>query len=448
MESSDQAKRVNELEVRVAQLERENAELRSKRAADEVTEAKQLDDDHDKNEDQLTPAQIERYSRQLLIAGGFGVTGQLELLKSSVLIVGAGGIGSTVILYLAASGVGKLTIVDFDEVDISNLHRQIIHSSEDVGMNKAESARKAVERINPSIQVEILKMPLSSSNALPIVSQHDCVVDASDNPLTRYTVNDACVLGNVPLVSGSAIGCEGQLTVYNYKGGPCYRCLYPKQSVSEGSKTCSDNGVLGPVPGLVGILQAMETIKLLTGFGHVMSDRLAMYDSLECSFLRIKKPPKQSSCAVCGPNATIKTMDDSYNASSSSRGPSCATAASSPPVPTSNDISCTDYSLLRKNNQPHILLDVRVKEQYELCTLDGAINLPLEELEGKLSYVENLSDGTKPIFCLCRRGIASAMATNMLLEAQQKHPNLHSVMNIKGGLNSWRDSVDSSFPKY
>jgi adenylyltransferase/sulfurtransferase len=141
-------------------------------------------------------------------------------------------------------------------------------------------------------------------------------------------------------------------------------------------------------------------------------------------------------------------MEDSYNASSSSRGPSCAAPASAPQVPTSNNIACTDYSLLRKNNQPHILLDVRVKEQYELCNLDGAINLPLEELEGRLSYVENLSGGTKPIFCLCRRGIASAIATNMLLEAQQKHPNLHSAMNIIGGLNSWRDSVDSSFPKY
>lgn len=268
MDSSDQAKRINELEQRVAQLEKENADLRSKSAAEEVAEPKETnDDENDKNEDKLSPEQIERYSRQLLIAGGFGVTGQLVLLKASVLIVGAGGIGSTVILYLAASGVGKLTIVDFDEVDISNLHRQIIHKSQDVGMNKAESARTAVEALNPSIQVEILKMPLSSSNALDIVSQHDCVVDASDNPLTRYTVNDACVLGNIPLVSGSAIGCEGQLTVYNYKGGPCYRCLYPKQSSSEGSKTCSDNGVLGPVPGLVGILQAMETIKVLTGFG-------------------------------------------------------------------------------------------------------------------------------------------------------------------------------------
>lgn len=179
-----------------------------------------------------------------------------------------------------------------------------------------------------------------------------------------------------------------------------------------------------------------------------MHDRLAMYDSLQCSFMRIKKPPKQPACAVCGPNATIKTMEDSAKASSSSRGPSCSTTTSVPPVPPSNNITCTDYSIIRKNNEPHILLDVRVKEQYELCNLEGAINLPLEELQDKLSFVENLSSGSKPIYCLCRRGIASAIATNMLLDAKEKYPNLHSVVNIKGGLNAWRDSVDGSFPRY
>lgn len=267
----DQSKRISELEEYIAKLERENAALRSRATPDEVAAeltSMNIDDDVDKGMgDRLTPDQIERYSRQLLIAGGFGVKGQLKLLNSSVLIIGAGGIGSTVILYLAASGVGKLTIVDFDEVDVSNLHRQVIHKSHDVGMNKAESARRAAKALNPSIEVEIIKMPLTAVNALSIVSTHDCVVDASDNPQTRYTVNDACVLGNVPLVSGSAIGYEGQLTVYNYKGGPCYRCLYPKQSTTEGSKTCSDNGVLGPVPGIIGILQAVETIKVLTGLG-------------------------------------------------------------------------------------------------------------------------------------------------------------------------------------
>ena len=172
-----------------------------------------------------------------------------------------------VILYLAACGVGNLTIVDFDHVDVSNLHRQVIHHTNDVGLNKAESAARAVSDLNPTIHCEIVKSPLTSDNALELVSKQDIVVDASDNPRTRYLVNDACVLSGTPLVSGSAVGTEGQLTVYNYLGGPCYRCLYPKVDEREGSKSCSDSGVLGPVPGLIGVLQSVEVIKVLTGIG-------------------------------------------------------------------------------------------------------------------------------------------------------------------------------------
>jgi adenylyltransferase/sulfurtransferase len=168
---------------------------------------------------------------------------------------------------LAACGVGNLSIVDFDSVDISNLHRQVIHKANDVGLNKAESARRAVQDLNPSISCTIITEPLTTSNALKLISSHDCVVDASDNPQTRYLINDACVLSGKPLVSGSAMGTEGQLTVYNYNDGPCYRCLYPKPNATEGSKSCADNGVLGPVPGLIGILQAIETMKVVTGVG-------------------------------------------------------------------------------------------------------------------------------------------------------------------------------------
>ena len=173
----------------------------------------------------------------------------------------------TVILYLAACGIGNISIVDFDEVDVTNLHRQVIHKTNDVGLNKAESARRAVNDLNPSISCTIVTEPLTSSNAFELVASHDCVVDASDNPQTRYLINDACVLSGKPLISGSAIGVEGQLTVYNYNGGQCYRCLYPKPNATEGSKSCADNGVLGPVPGLIGILQAVETIKVITGVG-------------------------------------------------------------------------------------------------------------------------------------------------------------------------------------
>lgn len=265
IDAEDQSKRIQQLEERLRDLERDNASLRSKVGLNEQEDDGDCAEDGDRLN--LTPAEIERYSRQLLIPGGFGVEGQLKLLRSSVLIVGAGGIGSTVILYLAASGIGKMTIVDFDKVELSNLHRQVIHKSCDVGMNKAESACKAAMALNPSIECDAMKMPLTNSNALELVSEHDCVIDASDNPQTRYTINDACVIGGKPLVSGSAMGCEGQLSVYNYNGGPCYRCLYPKVSVAEGSKTCADNGVLGPVPGIIGMLQAMETIKIVANYG-------------------------------------------------------------------------------------------------------------------------------------------------------------------------------------
>jgi len=168
-------------------------------------------------------------------------------------------------LYLAACGIGNLTVVDFDEVDVSNLHRQIIHKTSNVGWNKAESARQAVHTLNPSVALNVISEPLTANNAIELIASTDCVIDASDNPHTRYTINDACVISGKPLVSGSAMGLEGQLTVYNFNGGPCYRCLYPKPNQKEGLKSCSDNGVLGPVPGLIGILQALETIKIITG---------------------------------------------------------------------------------------------------------------------------------------------------------------------------------------
>lgn len=243
----------------------------------------------------LTTNQISRYSRQLLLSDGFGVEGQRKLLSSKVLVVGAGGIGSSLLLYLAASGVGHVTIVDYDAVERSNLHRQIIHRDRDaVGggvvrsdtdtkkKNKAQSAKEAMLRLNPTVSITALDVCLDSTNIIMLVHRHDVVVDASDNPATRYLINDACILCNVPLVSGSAMGTEGQLTVYNYnpsrdnnntnQGGgcnksACYRCLYPNPNPMEGCKSCSDNGVLGPVPGLIGVLQAVEVIKIITGIG-------------------------------------------------------------------------------------------------------------------------------------------------------------------------------------
>jgi len=417
----------------------------------------------------LAPHQVSRYSRQLLLSDGFGVTGQKQLLSSSILVIGAGGIGSSVLLYLAASGIGHITIVDYDNVEMSNLHRQVIHQDcnsskkiNDVGMNKALSAKQAMLKLNPTISVTALNAVISSTNALELVSKHDLVVDACDNPLTRYLVNDACILANKTLVSGSAMGTEGQLTVYNYqptnkesegeekpqKRTACYRCLYPNPNPSEGCKSCSDNGVLGMVPGTIGILQAVEVIKIITGVGNVMHDRLLMYDSLNCSFLNIKKPPRRKNCAVCSEEevATIKSMEDSAKSLENVRGPSvCAVKSPANVLPEENKISCIKYNEVRQSNVPHVLLDVRVPRQYEMCSLDGSINLPLGQLQSKLEMVDKLSNnGELSVYCLCRRGIASAAAVKVIQESTYKG----KVYNIEGGLTSWVQSVDTDFPQY
>lgn len=363
------------------------------------------------------------------------------------IVVGAGGIGSTLLLYLASSGVGNITVADFDNVEMSNLHRQVIHTNENTGMNKAVSACKAIRELNPTIHCTPFQEPITFENAMSIVSRHDCVVDACDNPQTRYLVNDACILSKKPLVSGSAMGTEGQLTVYGYRGGGCYRCLYPKANPTEGCKSCSDNGVLGPVPGLIGVMQATETLKVLTGIGSTMHNRLLMYDSLNCSFMNVKKPPRRKNCTVCSSEATIKSMEDSKETSILVRGPQL-TQSQIPenPLLTSLspdlEVSCQDYSKVRQEGLPHILLDVRVSRQFKMCSLDGALNIPLESLEKRCKEIEDMAKNT-PVYCICRRGIASVEATRIL--AKESEAN---VYNVKGGYQAWNKEVDSKFPNY
>ncbi|KAL7548754.1 hypothetical protein ACHAWF_016017 [Thalassiosira exigua] len=418
----------------------------------------------------LRPDQISRYSRQLLLSDGFGVEGQKKLLSSSVLVVGAGGIGSTVLLYLAAAGVGHVTICDHDDVETSNLHRQVIHRDVDARdgggeerprTNKTISAKRAMLALNPTMSCAALPVMIAAENASDLVARHDVVVDACDNPRTRYLLNDACVLAGKTLVSGSAMGTEGQLTVYNYnspagKDGPekkrtaCYRCLYPKPVASEGRKSCSDNGVLGTVPGAVGVLQAVEAIKVLTGLGTVLHDRLLMYDALRCSFLSVKKPPRRPKCAVCSPAATIRTMDDSEASLGAVRGPGECAFAAPADLPDEANVTCVEYDEVRRSGQAHVLLDVRVPRQYDMCSLEGSTNVPLDRLESDLGQIGELSGGKRPVYCLCRRGIASAEATRILRKGmgEGRAEGVHSVYNVSGGLESWTRTVDSGFPRY
>lgn len=441
---------MGELEARIKILEEENRILRSAlQMQSEFFSCSQSSEQFLPTLDvlsELSADHVERYSRQMITADGFGVGGQKKLLSSAVLVIGAGGIGSTAIPYLAAAGVGRIGIVDFDTVDISNLHRQVIHKTADIGMNKAVSACHAVRSLNPMCEVYSYETDLNHGNALPLVQNFDCVVDCSDNPKTRYLVNDACVLAEKPLISASAIGTEGQVTVYNFQGAPCYRCLYPTPNAAGGCRTCVDAGVLGPVPGLVGILQATETLKVLTGSGTTMKGHLLMYNAMDCSFLKIVKPPKQTKCRVCGPDATILSMEASNASLLHAQGPMQTIAR--PSLPSESNITCIEYSRVREDKVPHILVDVRTKLQFEMCALEKAVHIPLSSLSQQLDQIEKLSGGTKPVYCICRRGVDSVEATRILDAAKLSHPNIHSAKNVAGGLVSWRKEVDTSFPKY
>jgi adenylyltransferase and sulfurtransferase len=481
----------------------------------------------------LSNDEIFRYSRHLLLSDGYGVRGQLHLIhRCSVLVIGAGGIASTLLPYLATAGVGCLGIVDGDVVELSNLHRQfVLHdapapAAAAAPKNKAASAKQTLHRLNPTLKrVTAYQYHLTAANALALVSQYDCIVDASDNPQTRYLVNDACVLAGKPLVSGSAVGTQGQLTVYNYPprhlpaneqlrqqqqrskpGGAsdggidrststcppfgCYRCLYPNPATSSsGSQSCSDAGVLGPVPGLIGILQAIETLKVLLSSSsikedendgvkkdsektewntNVMYDRLLMYDALDCSFLNVRKPPRRTDCSVCGDHPTITSMEESLDSLQDTRGPACTrnmatTKTASGSVGTEDDdengITCQEYhSEIVQLKIPHILLDVRVPQQFDMCALPHAVNVPLETLLGggdsssgtaalaSMPVELSSSSDTRPIYCICRRGVASVHAVRIL--RSRLKDSSRKVFNVRGGLVAWQKQVDSSFPSY
>lgn len=455
----------------------------------------------------LTAAEIERYSRQLILSesDGFGVKEQLHMMRdSSVLVIGAGGIASTLLLYLAAAGVGCITIFDFDTVQPSNLHRQVLYSNAQVGQNKAVAAKAAMLRLNPTLP-NIVSIPHAfgaDDAALQTVAAHTVVVDASDNPATRYLVNDACVLAghHTPLVSGSAVGTQGQVTVYNYSNvgssSGCYRCLYPNPALQSECRSCADAGVLGPVPGVIGLLQAMEVLKILaaqatsnsSGFGaRVLHDRLVLYDGASCTFAGVKKPKaRRTDCPVCGSQPTIRSMADSQRNLQDTRGPSIspldATTSTSTgggddddPDDETRNVSCLEYQRIRQQGEAHVLLDVRVERQFALCSLPGSVNIPLEQLMNNndaATTCERIANtlsknGAIPVFCICRRGIASNQATHLLNsyyqspsfvqspvedngnEGTEERPkSIPLVRNILGGLVAWQSKVDSSFPTY
>lgn len=377
----------------------------------------------------LSKDEILRYSRHLIMPE-VGLEGQQKLKAARVLCIGTGGLGSPLALYLAAAGVGTLGMVDFDVVDFTNLQRQIIHSTSDVGRKKLDSAMEKIEAINPYVEVVPFETRLSSDNALRIFEDFDIIVDGTDNFPTRYLVNDACVLTGKPNVYGSIFRFEGQASVFGTKDGPCYRCLYPEPPPPGLVPSCAEGGVLGILPGLVGIIQATETIKLILGAGDSLIGRLLLVDALGMRFreLKLRKNPE---CPVCGVSPTIHELID-YQEFCGIRGEEEAVTQNIP------EIQPEDLKRRLDAGEDIFVLDVREPHEYQICSLNGHL-IPLGDLPKRMNEL----DSSREIVAHCRSGVRSGKAVDFLRQA-----GFRKVKNLAGGILAWADRVDPKMPKY
>lgn len=377
---------------------------------------------------ELSKEEVLRYSRHLVIPE-VGMEGQLKLKAGRVLLVGAGGLGSPMALYLAAAGVGRIGLVDFDVVDQTNLQRQVIHGTSDVGRKKLDSAAARMREINPNIVIERHETALSSENALDIIGRYDLVADGTDNFPTRYLVNDACVLLRKPNVYGSIFRFEGQATVFAYGDGPCYRCLYPEPPPPGLVPSCAEGGVLGILPGIIGLVQATEVVKLILGIGQPLAGRLLLYDALAMRFreMRLRKNPE---CPICGAHRTIHHLIDYQQF--------CGVTPRQE-QPLAGDLDPVDVKRMMDRNQPFTLIDVREPHEWQIARIPGARLIPLGELPRRLHEL-NSAD---VIVAHCRSGMRSARAVDFLKQA-----GFVKAHNMRGGILAWADTVDPSLPKY
>jgi len=377
----------------------------------------------------LSNDEILRYSRHLIMPE-VGMEGQQKLKAAKVLCIGAGGLGSPLTLYLAAAGVGTLGVVDFDVVDYTNLQRQIIHTTADVGRKKLASAAEKVKAINPFVEVRPFEARLTSENALDLFRDFDIVVDGTDNFPTRYLVNDACVLTGKPNVYGSIFRFEGQVSVFATQDGPCYRCLYPEPPPPGLVPSCAEGGVLGILPGLVGVMQATEAIKLILGKGEPLIGRLLLVDELGMR-LRELKLRKNPDCPACGAHPSITRLID-YNEFCGIRGEEAPVMTNIP------EIQPEDLKRRLDAGEDLFILDVREPHEYQICNL-GCYLIPLGELPKRVHEL----DSSREIVAHCRSGVRSGKAVDFLRQAGFK-----KVRNLTGGILAWSDKVDSSVPKY
>ncbi len=375
----------------------------------------------------LSHEEILRYSRHLILPD-VGVEGQKKLKAARVLLVGAGGLGSPAALYLAAAGVGTLGLVDFDVVDKTNLQRQILHGTSAVGTPKLESARARIQDLNPNVQVETFETRLTSENALDIIREFDVVADGTDNFPTRYLVNDACVLLGKPNVYGSIFRFEGQASVFYAKEGPCYRCLYAEPPPAGLVPSCAEGGVLGVLPGIIGSIQAMETIKLIVGAGEPLIGRLLLFDALKLQFRELKLE-KDPDCPVCGRNPTVTQLID-YEAF-------CGIGAE--PVYDGADVTADEVKGELDAGKELVLLDVRDPHEYEITHIDGAKFIPLGELPARLNELDDHAD----VVTYCHHGARSLKALEIL-----KAAGFAKVRSLRGGIDAWAVNVEREMPRY
>jgi len=381
----------------------------------------------------LSSAEIRRYARHLIMPE-VAMVGQARLKASRVLCIGAGGLGSPLTLYLAAAGVGTLGLVDFDVVDVSNLQRQIIHATPDIGRPKIDSAEEKLKALNPDLVVNRYEFPINSDNALDIFDGYDVIVDGTDNFPTRYLVNDACVLLGKPNVYGSIFRFDGQASVFFPPHGPCYRCLYPEPPPPDLVPNCAEGGVLGILPGAIGVIQATETVKLILGTGRPLIGRLMLYDALDMTFreMKIRKNPN---CPICGPNPTITHLID-YQEFCGVRG-----EESTPTEADDLEAAITPTALKARfdSGDRPFLLDVRNPEEIMICRIEGSTVIPLPELPRRLDEL----DRDRAIVVHCKSGARSAKAVDLL-----KAAGFARVTNLTGGILGWIDEVDPSLPRY
>jgi adenylyltransferase/sulfurtransferase len=381
----------------------------------------------------LSPDETKRYSRHLIMPE-VGMEGQKRLKAASVLLIGAGGLGSPLGLYLAAAGVGRLGLVDFDVVDFSNLQRQVLHGTPDVGRPKLQSARDRLQAINPEVKVDLYETKLSSANAFDILKPYDLVIDGTDNFPTRYLVNDACVLLRKPNIYGSIFRFDGQASVFVPFQGPCYRCLYPEPPPSGEVPSCAEGGVLGILPGLIGCIQATEAVKLLLGQGSPLVGRLLLYDALQMSFreFKIRRNPK---CPVCGDQPTVTKLID-YEEFCGMRGQE---APAPMPAAGGGEISPEELKQRLDRGEKVFILDVRNPPEYDICRIAGSKLIPLPDLPVRLREL----DAEQEMVVHCKSGMRSAKAIAFLREA-----GFHKLKNLTGGILAWAQKVDPTMPTY